>query len=152
MTTAHLPLSVHQVVKRELDLHKWFESEKAGMDVGEHAFRDWMQRFWDKFLRRRWLEHILGQVHWKELGAENFGICEHEFDNDPLAQVIVQLFIEGGNEGENLGIIMRAQDRGWPMEHVFEILHTIDINTYRMVRQIQERLIQEFADQDGHAA
>lgn len=145
MSTVFLTLSVHQVVRRELALHKWLESEKAGMDLGEEAIRDWVQRFWDKFLRGCWTQHILGEVHWVELGAENFGICKYEFEEDPLAEEILRLFLQGGNVGENLGIIMRAQDLGWPMEEVFDILHTIDINSYRLVRQVQECVIREYA-------
>lgn len=145
MSAAQLTRSVHQVVRRELDVHKWLESEKAGMDLGEQAIRDWVQHYWDRFLRDCWLEHILGKVLWTELGKDNFGICRQQFEEDPLAEEIVELFKKGGNEGENLGIIMLAQDLGWPMEHVFDILHTIDINSYRMVRQVQERVIHEYA-------
>lgn len=137
--------SVLQVVQSELELHKWLESEKAGMDLGEQAIRDWVQHHWDRFLRECWLEHVLGIVKWTELGDSNFAICEKQFEDDAFAEEIVRLFKEGGNDGENLGIIMRAQDFGWPMEHVFDILHTLDINSYRMVRQVQERMITEYA-------
>jgi len=145
MCSALLTLSVHQVVRRELDLHKWLESEKAGMDLGEDAIRDWVQRYWDKFLRECWLEHLLGKVHWTELGGDNFGICQQQFEEDPLAEEILRLFRLGGNEGENLGIIMRARDLGWPIEDVFDILHTLDINSYRLVRQVQERVVRDYA-------
>jgi hypothetical protein len=151
MSAAQLTLtqSVQQVVRLKLDLHKWLESEKAGMDLGEQAIRDWVQHYWDRFLRECWLEHVLGKVHWKELGTCNFAICKKQFEEDSLAEEIVELFRCGGNEGENLGIIMRAQEYGWPMEHVFEVLVTIDINSYRMVRQVQESLITEFATSDA---
>ena len=36
-------------MKREIQLHKWYESEKAGHDIGwERATIDWMIRFGGK--------------------------------------------------------------------------------------------------------
>lgn len=36
-------------MKREIQLHKWYESEKAGYDIGwERAAIDWMIRFGHK--------------------------------------------------------------------------------------------------------
>ncbi len=35
-----------QVMKKEILLHKWYESERAGYDIGfERAAMDWMIRF-----------------------------------------------------------------------------------------------------------
>jgi hypothetical protein len=144
MSAAQMTRSLYQVVRIELDLHKWLESEKAGKDKGEEAIRDWVKHHWDRFLRVCWLEHIEGKVFWTELGQENFGICRQDFEHDWLAGEIVELFKRGGNDGENLGILMIAEDLGWPKDHVFYVLETIDINSYRLVRQIQERLIVEF--------
>jgi len=36
-------------IKREIQLHKWYESEKAGHDIGwERATVDWMIRYGNK--------------------------------------------------------------------------------------------------------
>jgi hypothetical protein len=36
-------------IKREIELHKWYESERAGHDIGwERAAVDWMVRFGPK--------------------------------------------------------------------------------------------------------
>jgi len=46
----------HSVVKdfihsqvEEMQKHKWVESEKAGVDLGEAAFLDWVDKYYDKF-------------------------------------------------------------------------------------------------------
>ena len=35
----------------ELNRHKWIESEKAGHDLGEAAYIDWVERFYPAFAR-----------------------------------------------------------------------------------------------------
>lgn len=41
-------------IKQEINLHKWYESEKAGHDIGwERASVDWTIRHGDKFFKRR---------------------------------------------------------------------------------------------------
>jgi hypothetical protein len=37
----------HQV--EEMQKHKWLESEKAGADLGDVAFLDWVDKYYDKF-------------------------------------------------------------------------------------------------------
>ncbi len=35
-----------EVLRREIEQHKWFESEKAGCDIGwERAATDWLMRY-----------------------------------------------------------------------------------------------------------
>ncbi len=37
----------------EINKHKWFESEKAGYDIGfERAARDWLNRYADSWMRK----------------------------------------------------------------------------------------------------
>ena len=46
----------------EIEKHKWFESEKAGRDVGgNRATLDWMRKY---------------RVHWNRVWAENNKISE----------------------------------------------------------------------------
>jgi len=38
-------------VKKEIDRHKWIESEKAGFDIGfDRAAEDWLNRFSDAWV------------------------------------------------------------------------------------------------------
>src|SRR6266550_2683264 len=50
--------SVYADSRREVDVFKWLESEKAGYDLGELAIRRWVQQHWNGYLRARWLEHF----------------------------------------------------------------------------------------------
>jgi hypothetical protein len=40
---------------REIDRHKWLESEKAGKDLGSEAAIDWILKYADKFC-----DHVVG--------------------------------------------------------------------------------------------
>src|SRR5919198_395504 len=53
---------------------RWYQSERAGRDVGEIAIRHWVHRHWPGFVRARWIEHMLGERFWVELGRHEFGI------------------------------------------------------------------------------
>ncbi len=40
-------------VKKEIERHKWFQSEKAGFDVGfEKAAEDWLNRYSETWLKQ----------------------------------------------------------------------------------------------------
>ena len=42
-----------QKVIQEIERHKWFESEKAGFDIGfEKAAEDWLNRYSEKWMQR----------------------------------------------------------------------------------------------------
>jgi len=42
-----------QRVRKEIDKHKWIESEKAGYDIGfEKAAEDWISRYADEWEQR----------------------------------------------------------------------------------------------------
>lgn len=43
-----------ELQRREIERHKWIESEKAGYDLGDEAAIDWILRFADKFSRHFW--------------------------------------------------------------------------------------------------
>ena len=135
--------SLIQAIATEVIRHKWIESEKAGSDLGQAAIADWVKRYWDPFLRQRWVEHLLGEVFWYELEHTSFGSYRRIFEGHPLAVQIINLYKSGGPNGENLGIIQLAQDQGWPMTEVFQILEILNINSRRMECQFQERLIVE---------
>ena len=122
--------SLIQAIATEVIRHKWIESEKAGSDLGQAAIADWV-------------EHLLGEVFWYELEHTSFGSYRRIFEGHPLAVQIINLYKSGGPNGENLGIIQLAQDQGWPMTEVFQILEILNINSRRMECQFQERLIVE---------
>lgn len=42
--------------EKEINRHKWIESEKAGKDLGHEAAIDWILRYADKFC-----DHVVGK-------------------------------------------------------------------------------------------
>jgi hypothetical protein len=132
--------SLQEATSRELSVHKWIESEKAGRDLGEKAIHDWVARHWDRFLRQRWVEHLQGQVLWYELDHADFGLFQRYFSGDPLAELIINQYKSGGAQGENLAIVQRARLECWPMDDVFRILEILNINSRRLACRYEERL------------
>ena len=109
---------------------KWIESEKAGHDLGEYAIRQWIGRYWNRFLRQRWLEHLHGEVYWIEFDPHSFAILHrHGLLNSSLAETILERFRWGE---ENLHIIQWAMDSLQSMDEVRSILTTLDVNSSRI--------------------
>lgn len=40
---------------KEMEIHKWIESERANKDLGEEALRDWINKHAEEF-RKKWEE------------------------------------------------------------------------------------------------
>ena len=115
---------------QEAEKHKWIESQKAGRDLGEAALRDWSRRFWWRWCRDRWIEHLSGERFWSELDQQDFGLLKRAFHPDTeLIQAIVVRIKAGG---ENLDIIQWAQARGYHLNAVIEVLKLLDINSRRL--------------------
>jgi len=114
----------------EAEKHKWIESEKAGRDLGQIAIHDWSRRYFRRWCRDRWIEHLSGACFWSELDKADFGLLNRDFHpNTRLVGIIVQRIKAGG---ENLDIIMWAQDSGESLDDALEILRLLDINARRI--------------------
>ena len=119
----------------EANRFKWIESEKAGYDLGEGAVRGWVKDHWNGFLRARWLEHLQGKEFWIELDRGDYGLLEHEFqeEQDLLDDILQRL--KGGQE--NLDVLCWALSTHIPMEPVRKILKALDINSLRLVTRFE---------------
>lgn len=54
----------------EIKRHKWYESEKAGHDIGfEHALVDWIVKHRSQWLKHYRKEHPLTPVHATKMSA-----------------------------------------------------------------------------------
>lgn len=129
--------SIFDAATEEANRHKWFESEKAGRDLGDAAIRDWHKRYWRIFCRQCWIEHVQGERFWQELDNRDFGILQQRFhDNMDLVHAIVQKFRAGE---ENLNVIAWAleQKEKVAMEDVLAILSLLDINARRLSPAIE---------------
>ena len=114
--------------------HKWIESEKAGYDLGEAAVRDWHQRYWRKFSRERWMEHICGTAYWNELDNNDYGLLARNFAGhaDLMREIVGQI----NQGGENLGVIQWAEANNRHMPSVLAILRLLDINSRRISHEL----------------
>lgn len=125
---------IFEEASREAYRHKWIESEKAGYDIGDVAIEDWHRRFWHKFVRERWIQHIRGEVFWRELDNDDFGILKKEFaDSRDESDAIVTMLEKGG---ENLDIVQWAIDNGKDMKVVLHILGRLDLNVHRLASKL----------------
>jgi hypothetical protein len=115
---------------QEAEKHKWIESQKAGRDLGEAALRDWSRRYWWRWCRERWIEHLSGDRFWSELDQQDFGLLRRNFHPNTVLTQSIMTRIKAG--GENLDIIKWAQDTGQNLKEVMEILKLLDINSRRL--------------------
>src|SRR5438045_3624451 len=113
----------------EVDRHKWYASEKAGRDLGQAAVMSWKCNHWWRWCRDRLVEHLSGMKYWSELDQKDYGLIKRDFHvNKDLAQAIVERIKMGGQEGENLGIILWAQKSGQNMKDPLDNLNHLGIN------------------------
>ena len=125
-------LSLMTEGRREADVFKWIESEKARRDLGEAAIRRWVQEHWDGFLRARWIQHLEGSVFWMELGHDDFRFLQRKFQDKTL---LLDRIIDHLRVGkENLDILLWAIDWHIDMDDVLEILDALDVNGKRLIR------------------
>lgn len=127
--------SIFEEASREAHRHKWIESEKAGFDIGDGAIEDWHRLYWNKFVRERWIQHIRGEIYWRELDNNDFGIMKGEFMRSrPEASAIVDMLEKGG---ENLDIVQWAVGAGQDMDTVLDILNKLDLNAHRLASRME---------------
>ena len=125
--------SVYIESEQEALRYKWIESEKAGHDLGEAAIRKWVKDHWWGYLRARWLEHLQGKRFWVELDRGDFGLLQHQFQDQ---SVLLDRILDRLKFGqENLDIIRWALDWGISTCLVLQILEALDINSRRLAHR-----------------
>lgn len=115
-----------------MERHKWLESEKAGRDLGDGAFTDWIERYWKGFTRAKLVEHFYGWRCWGAFDESDFGLLtrqsvEYHVSNRVL-ETVASMLAEGG---ENLDVINWALSVQQPLEPILWLLDRIDINAKR---------------------
>jgi hypothetical protein len=130
MSVALSGVSIYVGAKHRADEHKWHESQRACRDCGIEAVRDWIDRYWLKYARGCWLEHICGSRLYMEFHLSQFGVL------DSLERRLGDLFdrlrafLENGRE--NLDIINWALDHDADIDMVIEFLEAVDMNSCRL--------------------
>ena len=128
--TAVLSLTAHALAAA--DRHKWIESERAGVDLGSRAYRDWIDRYWKGWVRSRLIEHLYGWRCWGAFDRRQYGLLarssvEHHIPSATL-RVMATILAEGG---ENLDVITWAMHQGKPLDPLLWLLDRIDVNAHR---------------------
>jgi hypothetical protein len=122
--------SVYEEAEKAASDHRWWESERAGRDVGPDAVREWSRAHWLRFYRYRFVQHLRGEAYFREFHPRTFAIvngyvqCPRELLDAILNQV--------RDGAENLDIICWAQNRSMMPEPLLSILEAIDINRQRL--------------------
>ena len=123
--------SVYEEAEKAALEHKWWESEKAGRDLGPDAVRHWSRAHWLRFYRYRFVQHLRGEDYFREFHPRTFAIVNcHIQGPSELLEAILNQVRDGA---ENLDIIDWAHDRTLPAEPVLVILEAIDINRQRLL-------------------
>jgi len=119
---------------------KHLDWERLSYNVDQTVSEDWRRRFWRLWFRYRWVEHVIGEKFWIEMGPERFGILKQGRQHNPVlvSRVADRLMYDAGLE--NLNIILWASDWGLDLDEVVAILKRININDVRVNGQSIERL------------
>src|SRR5262249_7332685 len=97
--------SVYAEARRQADVYKWVESERANRDLGEEALKAWARRHWRPFVRACWLQHLRGERYWAEVDRGDFGLLAGTAATGLVAEVVALL----RDGGENLDVILWAR-------------------------------------------
>jgi len=118
---------------REACAERWYRSQEAGCDQGEHALRQWVRRHWRGFLRARWIEHMLGARFWVELGRNEFGLLRRR-DLVDARELLDQIIHHLRCGAENLDIVRWARREKTPAEQatIHDLMTLININAHRL--------------------
>lgn len=123
--------SVPEVARRHADAHRWFESERSGRDVGRAAYREWRQRYWRKFCRWRYLEHLLGVCCYREFETALFGTLREQqgWSLDQAMAFALQQVLH--DDREQLDVLYHAPEE-LPRHRLVEVLQLLDVNGARL--------------------
>jgi hypothetical protein len=119
-------LSLYEEGLREAQRHKWIESQKHGVDLGDSALTDWYRRYWPLFCRLKCLEHLAGSRSWREFAPEDFGLIGTLIREEDL---LLEMILDRAQAGmENLSILVWAQEWDLPLARVIYILEQLNLN------------------------
>lgn len=115
---------------QEAERHRWIESKKRGYDVGESAYREWFRCYWRIFCRRKWLQHLEGEICWSTFSMHRFGVLRTISRQERVFRCLRQLAYCGA---ENLDILfLTAANSKLPREDVLTVLRDLDVNESRL--------------------
>jgi len=124
--------SLFAKARREANQHKYFESQKAGHDLGHDAIEDWHRRHWTVWLRHRWVEHLMGTACWEEFEPQRFGRLKNLFaSHAPLLDEVIEQVRRGA---ENIDVLCWASAERRDLPTVIRMLIELRLNEIRCTR------------------
>jgi hypothetical protein len=127
--------SVYEQADQAAQVHKWIESEKAGRDLGHEAVRNWSRSHWLRFYRWRLVQHLRGEVYFREFHPRTFAVVSNQLK---VPTELLESILNHIRDGcENLDIICWVHNRQLPVVPTMEILEAIDINRQRLVPPVE---------------
>lgn len=128
------PVCLLAAGRREAEIHKWNRSRECGYDLGQSAIEEWQTLYWRKFLRLRRIEHVCGEVRYRQYGHQHYGQLRRDawHGNDFLTRV-VEHYVQGM---ENLEFVMWIDDllaagHLIPHERAYDLFAQLDPNCTR---------------------
>ncbi len=115
--------------------HRWIESEKAGHDLGSGIYFSWFRQHWNRYVRSRYIEHVLGHRFWRELDLGDYGIVgrlKESFAYRSDCYLIDQILCMLSDGKENLDILIWSKNHSHDIEFVLQVLERLDINSRRL--------------------
>jgi hypothetical protein len=139
-------LSLYEEGLREAERHKWIESQKRGIDLGDWALSDWYRRYWPLFCRLKCLEHLSGSRSWCEFAPEDFGLIGKFIRDEDL---LLEMILDRAHAGmENLDILVWAHDWSLPLKRIIYILEQLNLNRAQLSPTEPPRFAQPRTIQD----
>ena len=124
-------LRVYEQAEQAIQEHRWLQSEKAGRDLGAEAEQEWIEVYWRRFCRSRFVQHVRGENYFEEFGQECFGaVAEGCAEFRHLLETMLDLVSQGA---ENLDLICWAEHQRLPKDRVLQVLTAMDINGHRLL-------------------
>ena len=123
-------LKVYDEAENAIRSHRRLESKKAGRDLGADAERDWIERYWRTFYRRRLVQHQRGEVFFEEFGAECFGKFSTGFGE--LKELVSAVLEQVQQGAENLDVLRWGGYEHLPRNQLLQVLMAVDVNRYRL--------------------
>ncbi len=122
--------SVYEEAKKEAAAYKWIKSEQACHDLGDDALHEWSCSYWLGFYRYRFVQHLRGEIFWREFDEKTFGVLPRRFAH--LRELLHEILDQIRKGQENLNLIVWAHDTAQPMNQVIAVLEALDINSQRL--------------------
>ncbi|MEZ6068497.1 MAG: hypothetical protein R3B90_22925 [Planctomycetaceae bacterium] len=119
------------IARAHADEHRWLLSQERGYDVGGDAYRDWCVKYWRRFCRWRYVEHLLGLCRYQEFNAELHGRLKtrETLESDIVLGFVLDQFLYA--ERENLELFVFAPET-YPRNRLLEATILLNVNDARV--------------------